>query len=342
MSKTILIIGGTGLIGKTIHKMISDRNPNLKILIGSRKKETLKNHLQLDITNLKTFEILENQHINLIVVCTKDPLNNILNYSIKNGIDYIDITKPSSELLEAYHSIRNSVVESKIVFSSGWMGGITPLLVYATGILPNELEKIKIIIYYSTKDKAGESSADFMAKNAGTTFTFYQNNLAIKTKHFMNGENYVFDFDNQTRKIFDFDIPDLYIFNKIEKIPIVNAKLTFDSKLITSALAIMQKINFFNILSFREKKWIFGGSGSGDITAFEILYKNYNSPEKKIALKSEKGQSELTSFSTVLHVEKMLEDTNPNGIYFSHQLHQPKDFINLLNSNSSISTTYYE
>ncbi|WP_367753781.1 hypothetical protein [Flavobacterium sp. WC2430] len=38
MSKTILIVGGTGLIGKTIYKMISDRNPDLKILIGSRKK----------------------------------------------------------------------------------------------------------------------------------------------------------------------------------------------------------------------------------------------------------------------------------------------------------------
>lgn len=342
MSKTILIIGGTGLIGKTIRKMISDRNPDLKILIGSRKKNTLKNHVQLDINNLKTFEILKNQHINLIVVCTKDPQNNILNYCIENGIDYIDITKPTLELLEAHDSIRNSLVESKIVFSSGWMGGITPLLVYATGILPNELEKIKIIIYYSTKDKAGDSSADFMAKNASTPFSFYQNNLAVETKHFLNGEKYVFDFDNQTRKVFDFDIPDLYIFNKIEKTPIVNAKLTFDSKLITSALALMQKISFFNILSFREKKWIFGGSGAGDITAFEILYKKYNSAEKKIALKSEKGQSELTAFSTVLHIEKMLEEANPDGIYFSHQLHEPKHFMNSLNSNSSISTIYYQ
>ena len=35
MSKTILIIGGTGLIGKTIHEMLSSRNPALKILIGT-------------------------------------------------------------------------------------------------------------------------------------------------------------------------------------------------------------------------------------------------------------------------------------------------------------------
>lgn len=336
MNKTILIIGGTGLIGKTIHKMISDRNPNLRILIGTRKKNVNKNHIHLDVNDLKTFESLKNHNVNLIIVCTKDTNNNITNYAIKHKIDYIDITKPSDELLKAHFSIKNCSIESKIVFSSGWMSGITPLLVYSTGILPNELKNIKIIVYYSAKDKAGDSSADFMAENVSKPFLIYQNNLATKTKHFLDVENYVFTFDNQNRKVFDFDIPDLYIFNQIEKIPTVRAKLTFDSKLITSALAMMQKVGLFNILNNREKKWIFGGGGNGDISVLEIIYTNYNSVENKITLKCEKGQSELTAFSTVLHVEKMLENSNPNGIYFSHQLHQPKHFIDLLTSNNFI------
>ena len=137
-------------------------------------------------------------------------------------------------------------------------------------------------------------------------------------------------------KVFDFDIPDLYIFNYIEKIPTVNAKLTFDSKLITSALAIMQKVNFFKILNFKKKKLIFGGGGKGDISTFEIVYTNNASLKRKITLMCEKGQSELTAFSTVLHVEKMLENSNPSGIYFSYQLHEPKQFIGLLTSNKSI------
>tara|TARA_R100001369_G_scaffold36875_1_gene62304 strand:+ start:135 stop:290 length:156 start_codon:yes stop_codon:yes gene_type:complete len=49
----------------------------------------------------------------------------------------------------------------------------------------------------------------------------------------------------------DFDIPDLYIFNQIEQIPKVKAKMTFDSKIVTALLPFMQKIGFFNILSFR-------------------------------------------------------------------------------------------
>ncbi|MFT4849795.1 MAG: NAD dependent epimerase/dehydratase family enzyme [Sediminicola sp.] len=37
---TILIIGGTGFIGRIIHKMPSKRDLQLKILIGTRQKDT--------------------------------------------------------------------------------------------------------------------------------------------------------------------------------------------------------------------------------------------------------------------------------------------------------------
>ena len=336
MSKIILIIGGTGLIGQTIYKILSERNPNVKTLIGTRKSNLNPNEIQIDVNNLETFKSLNIHNLDLIVVCTKDTNNSILHYAIQHKIDYIDITNPSSELIKAHSGIKNAIIDSKIVFSSGWMGGITPLLIYSTGISATEIKDLKIIVYYSTKDKAGDCSADFMAENVSKPFFTYQNNLAIKIKHFLNAEKNVFEFDNQARKVFDFDIPDLYIFNHIEKIPTVNAKLTFDSKLITSALAIMQKVNFFKILNFKEKKLIFGGGGKGDISTFEIVYTNNASLKRKITLMCEKGQSELTAFSTVLHVEKMLENSNPSGIYFSYQLHEPKQFIGLLTSNKSI------
>lgn len=336
MSNTVLIIGGTGLIGKTIARILSERNQQLKFLIGTRKKEKNLNHIQLDINDLKTFESLKNHFINLIIVCAKDTDDHVLNYTLRNKIDYIDITKPSNELLKTYSSVKNNVIESKIVFSSGWMGGIIPLLLYSTGILANDVKNIKIMIYYSTKDKAGASSADFIADNVSKPFFFYKNNLAIKTKHFLDREYNYFRFDNQRRKVSDFDIPDLYIFNQIEKIQNVRGKLTFDSRIISTSLFLMQKIGLFKILSYKGKKIIFGGSGNGAISSFEIIYSDHHSKENKIALKCEKGQSELTAFSTVIHVEKMLENSTPKGIYFSHQLHDPKRFIDSLTSNKAI------
>ena len=112
--------------------------------------------------------------------------------------------------------------------------------------------------------------------------------------------------------------------------------MTIDSKVVTAILPFMQKIGFFNILGFREKKWIFDGGGNGDISSFEIMYSDDTSKENRIVLKCKEGQSELTAFSTVLHVEKMIENSNTKGIYFSHQLHDSKKFTDLLVSNKSI------
>ena len=249
MSATILIIGGTGLIGKTGHNMLSKRNPQLKILIGTRQKDMIPNHIQIDVNRLESFESLKKHAINVIIVCTKDANNHVLNYAVKHKIDYIDITKPSNELLKAHDSIKHNLIDSKIVFSSGWIGGIALSLLYSTGILAKDIQSVKIMVYYSTKDKAGSSSADFMAHNVSKPFFFYQNNVAKQTKHFLDGEETIFRFDNQKRKVSDFDIPDLYIFNQIEQIPNVRAKMTFDSKIVTALLPFMQKIGFI-LLAF--------------------------------------------------------------------------------------------
>lgn len=336
MNNKILIIGGNGLIGKTIGKMLSERNPNSQIFIGTRKKSSNSSQITMDVNDPNTFDNLPKNTFNLIILCTRDKQNNVLNYALTHKTDYIDITKPTPELIAAHQSIKDKTIANKIVFSSGWMGGLTPLILYSTGVLSKSIQKINIFVYYSTKDKAGESSADFMAENVNNPFVMYENNLAVKTKHFLDSENYNFLFESAKRKFYNFDIPDLYIFNQIEKIPTVKSKLTFDSKWITYTLAILQKTAFFKLLNYKERKLIFGGGGKGDSSIFEIVYRT-SSEEKKIAVKCEKGQSELTAFSTVLHIEKMLQNSNPNGIYFSHQLHHANEFVDLLTKNSSIS-----
>ena len=125
-------------------------------------------------------------------------------------------------MLKAHDSTKNNVKESNIVFSSDLMGGITPSLLYATSILANEIQSIKIMVYYSTKFKVSSSSADFLAHNVNKLFLLYHK-----------------------RKVSDFDITNLYIFNQIAQIPTVRAKMTFDSKLVSAILPIMQKIGFF-------------------------------------------------------------------------------------------------
>lgn len=52
--------------------------------------------------------------------------------------------------------------------------------------------------------------------------------------------------------------------------------------------------------------------------------------QKKISVRSEKGQAELTALSTVLHIESLFNTHVENQIYFAHELHKKQDLHHLL------------
>lgn len=333
MRKNILIIGGTGLVGKVILRILKGRNPDCNLFIGSRKVNNQSNSLVVDVVNPKTFNsILENE-IDLIVMSTKDDANEILKFAIQNNIDYVDITKPTPDLTVAYNLAKANKqnINSRIVFSSGWMGGIVGSLVDFAEHDKSKIQEVNLYIYYSVKDLAGKSSANFLAENICKPFIVYENNKAKNVKHFLNSEKFDFSFGIGKRQVYNLDVPDLFILNQLEKIPTVSVKMTYNSKFITRLMGYFQSLKVFNIMSLKERQLLFGSSGNGDQTIFEIIVKTQEK-SKKISLQSLKGQAELTAFSTVLHIEKMLDGTISDGIYFSHQIHSPQEVYEALES----------
>lgn len=273
--------------------------------------------------------------IDLVILSVNDKEDHILRFAIENKIDYLDITKPTPDLVKAYAIAKNRNVQSRIVFSSGWMGGIVNGLVKTLSGHTNDIQEVKLFVYYSVKDLAGESSAHFMAENVAKPFIRYENNRQVPIKHFLDSEDFNFSFGIGKREAYNFDVPDLYILNQIEKIPDVSVKMTYNSKFITWLLGAFQKVRIFNILSLKERKMIFGSSGNGDQSVFEIIIKTKSGTEK-LSLQSRKGQAELTALSAVLHTEELLKNFHENNTYFSHQLHQPSLLLEKLKAYESI------
>ncbi|WP_326984513.1 saccharopine dehydrogenase [Chryseobacterium sp. MYb264] len=335
MQSNILIIGGTGLVGKTIARILHSRNPELTIFIGGRKGGNSENNLFIDVTKVSTFKTILEKNIHLIILSVNDKEDHVLRFAIDHTIDYLDITKPTPDLMKSYQLAKNQSITSRIVFSSGWMGGIVAGLVNTAALKMKIIDEVQLFVYYSIKDKAGESSAHFMAENVAKPFVNYRNNQPISIKHFLNAEYYNFSFGIGKRQVYNFDVPDLYILNQVEKIPTVNVKMTYSSKWVTWILGAFQKIKLYNILSFKERKMIFAASGNGDQTVFEIIIKNQEET-KKISLQSREGQAELTALSAILHAEKLLKTDVENKVYFSHQLHESTSLLESLMDYPSI------
>lgn len=334
MEHNILVIGGNGLVGKTIIRILKSRNPQVPVFVGGRKGGRTENDLKIDVTDPVTFQVIFEKKISLIILSVNDQSDNILKFAIANGIDYLDITKPTPDLVRAYDLAKESTVKSRIVFSSGWMGGIVNGLV-KTLAETADIQEVKLFVYYSVKDLAGESSAHFMAENVAKPFIRYENNRRVPIKHFLDSEKFDFSFGIGKREAYNFDVPDLYILNQIEKVPSVSVKMTYNSKFITWLLGAFQKIKLFNILSLKERKMIFRSSGNGDQSVFEIMVKTVT-VSKKLSLQSTKGQAELTALSAVLHTEELLKNSHENKIYFSHQLHQPLSLLEKLKAYETI------
>jgi len=337
MRKNILVIGGTGLVGKVILRILQARNPDYNLFVGSRQLGKNTNDLVVDVDNPKTFDCITHNKIDLIVLCTKDSNNEILQFAIKNKLDYIDITKPTPDLTLAYDlaKVKMLKTDSRIVFSSGWMGGIVGSLVSFAEPDRNKIQGVNIYIYYSVKDLAGKSSANFLAENVCKPFVVYKDNKSQKVKHFLDSEKFNFSFGIGKRQVYNLDVPDLFILNQIEKIPTVSVKMTYNSKFVTSLMGFFQSFKIFNIMFLKERQLLFGSSGNGDQTVFEVIVKTKDKT-KRVSLQSVKGQAELTAFSTVLHIEKMLSETLLSGIYFGHQMHSSQEVFDALESYNTI------
>ncbi|MBP2616573.1 saccharopine dehydrogenase [Chryseobacterium jejuense] len=335
MEHNILIIGGNGLVGKTIARILQTRNPHFNIFIGGRKGGNVNKSLKIDVTDPSTFQVINDKKINFIILSVNDKSDHVLRFAIANQIDYLDITKPTPDLVKAYDIARRSDIKSRIVFSSGWMGGIVPGLVNVLSKDTNDTQAVKLFVYYSVKDLAGESSAHFMAENVAVPFHDYKNDQPDPIRHFLDTETYDFSFGIGKRNAYNFDVPDLYILNKVERIPNVSVKMTYNSKFITWLLGSFQYLRIFNILSLKERKMIFGSSGNGDQAVFEIVVQDKNG-DKKLSLQSIKGQAELTALSAVLHTEELLRNPHEGNIYFSHQLHEPLSLLAQLNAYETI------
>jgi hypothetical protein len=337
MEHNILIIGGNGLVGKTIARILQKRNPHVNIFIGGRKGGNNHKSLKIDVTDPHSFEAITDKKINLIILSVNDRSDHVLKFAIAHHIDYLDITKPTPALVRACDIAGKEEINSRIVFSSGWMGGIVPGLVNTLSKDADDIQAVKLFVYYSVEDLAGESSAHFMAENVAVPFHDYKNDKPNPIRHFLNTEPYEFSFGIGRRNAYNFDVPDLYILNRIERIPDVSVKMTYNSKLITWLLGSFQYLRIFDVLSLKQRKKIFGSSGNGDQAVFEIVVKDKNG-NKKLSLQSTKGQAELTALSAVLHTEELFRNTHENNVYFGHQLHEPLSLLAQLNEYETINT----
>ncbi|MCP1996453.1 hypothetical protein [Flavobacterium sp. HSC-61S13] len=332
--KNILLVGGTGLQGQLTQQILKERQTAVRVFISSRKASS--GTMVIDVCLPQTFQNILTAQIDLVVMCTVDSKNKLLHFCIEYGLDYLDITKTSSAIAVAHSAAVSQQLKSNIVLASSWMGSVVPGLIQDV-MEWRDIEAVELLIYYSMRDKAGASAADFMAENAAKKFPIYRNGKEYAVRHFEGRKKHQFAFSSSVFNLYHFDAPDNYVLHHIEGIPNVSTAITYGDNLSGVSLSIMQKLRLFDILPMSMRKKLFYANGQGDKTAFDIRLISKKGEVMKIGLINEQGQANLTAFSTVMHIEKLISGTVlPPAVYFGHQLYSKGIFTSALSQNTNI------
>jgi saccharopine dehydrogenase-like NADP-dependent oxidoreductase len=168
--KSILIVGGYGIVGMQIASTLRQRHPTMPLIIAGRdlKKgkefaETLgyAEAVAMDVTKVNQISPL-NGKLAAVVSATNDPNNYILLNTIKNNVPYIDVTRWTTRLREAIIRISGEKVTQPTIFSSAWMAGTAALLAKKVSEQFSLIDTIDIDVLFSLKDKTGPNSIEYV------------------------------------------------------------------------------------------------------------------------------------------------------------------------------------
>ncbi|MBA4367338.1 MAG: saccharopine dehydrogenase [Desulfobacterium sp.] len=327
----IVILGGYGLIGSEIARLIRIHHPSISICIAGRSAEkaaslqrSLGNtdFIQIDINNPESFQNFPARP-SVIICAVNDTNDNILRKALSDGIPLVDITRWNEPLLKAIELIKSHKPKAPILFASSWMAGVSSILArHAMNGLENPVS-VDIDILYAMKDKAGPNAIEFMDQ-FHKSFAVIENDNLKWIRPFMDSHMANFP-GNRSYRTYRFGTPEQYTLPQIKGIQRAATRISFDSGFTTWVLAAVVQSGLWKLISGNRfnalRRSILHSSGNGGSAVLMVEAHN-NSHKNTVTAIDHKGQSHLTAVGALIQIERILgldHSPPPEGLTFPEE-----------------------
>ena len=349
--KTVLIVGGYGVVGSQIAQILHDRHPDLEIRLGGR---TLGKALPFESERVKIVKVDNttddplrnlNDHPTLIVNAVNDPQDRLLLSAVQKRIPLVDITRWTERFQSSIARLKNVEVQSPVVLASGWMGGTAALF---SKIYSKDLQEITVDInaLYSLQDKAGPNSTAYMDR---LTIPF-----EVKTREGMRQAYPMTDpikirFSNgYITKCYRLDTPDHVTLPGSIHAVSVNFRIAFDSKLSTYGLVSLVNTGIWKIISgekfTRLRKNILYKPGKGSAHNIVIHLNGYDDTgvlhRRCVNISDPLGQTHLTALGAAVQAEHILQLSDI--VALNSEIYFPENLLDFGVNSSAILNFYKE
>ncbi|MBD2815204.1 saccharopine dehydrogenase [Xenorhabdus sp. Flor] len=324
---SILLVGGYGVVGHQVTKILNKYQPDLELIIAGRNIDKAQS-LSESLTNSKSlfFDIekpaLPNGlKIDIVLALVNDPEDKLLYFAHQNNIAYVDITRWTERLQIALGKaiVMQNQKPSHMIFASSWMAGIVATFINDISHSFISIDSIDMSVLYSLNDKAGPDSVDYMDRLA-IPFIVKNNGNYQKVLPFSD-ERMVLFGDGNYHKVFRIDMPEQFILPLITNAQTVATRIGFDNPKSNQLLSFLVKKGIWKLLSGRRatslrRKILYNpGQGYKHQIRADIQGVDKNGHRKSVCfhLIDSEGQTHLTATGAAALVIQLAEHIKNNS-----------------------------
>lgn len=316
----VVLVGGYGVVGTQVARMLSGRIPGRDLVLAGRSAERALQAAAVlpdargavvDVGAPDPLAGLPEKPA-LVVSLVNDPGDNLLRSAIRSGAALLDITRWTERLQGALVQSAALAPAAPVVFASSWMAGAPGLLAVHLARGFREVDRIDISILYRLRDRAGPNSVEY-ADQLSAPFRILQDGRWRMVRS-LTGARKVRFRSGETVKVRRFATPDLEILPRLTGARSVEVRLGYDDPTSSGLMTFLVRSGVWGALSGKRfealrRSFLYRpGEGADHEVRVRVEGRGTDGGMSVIeaGLSDPLGQTHMTAAATVMQVERIL------------------------------------
>jgi hypothetical protein len=325
----LLLVGGTGVVGRNVAPMLARALPHRELTLGGRNPAGAQATLEAvqyegGRAHFEPIAIgTPDDRVHraaLVLVMVNDPADEVLQAALESGVPYVDITRWTTRVAAAVGRVAAGVPRAPVVLSSSWMAGLLPRVVaHLSAGLGDDIE-VDGSVRYAMADASGPDSVEYLDRT-WVPFEVTEAGRPRLVEAFRDIDTVI--IDGNSTLVGRFDTPEQWTLPFTLGVRRAAVRIGFDSVGLTRAFFALVRLGVFWLLRSDRcrgvRRTLLRQEGSearqGSRASFRVDVRGARG-RRSMTLASPHGQAALTAAGAVLAVRQALTLGRQGGVFF--------------------------